>query len=296
MIIGHEALRERLRRAVEKNRSAQAYLFVGPENVGKRAVALELAALLLRESSSRDVTILRPERVEEKGKVKEKAIGVEAIRDATRMLGLSNLSGRGKVLLVDDAHRLSEGAQNAFLKTLEEPFPGTTIVLVTHEEGMLLPTLLSRCERVSFPLVSEDALSKRFPDVPETLWRLGRPGLCVSFQESPESFGECLHRLESLLLFEALSFSDRAARAEAFSNDIPEAERMFAWWIAAIERGVFSAKSSLERRKRIQLLHAVSATLRDLRRFPGSARLTLEHLFFFRKSVAPLLARNISAI
>ena len=60
MIIGHETIRERLRRAVEKKRVAHAYLFVGPESVGKRAVALELAELFAGESFSSNTTVLRP--------------------------------------------------------------------------------------------------------------------------------------------------------------------------------------------------------------------------------------------
>lgn len=287
MIIGHEPIRERLRRAAKRKRTAQAYLFVGPENVGKLAVAKELAELLVGGASLSDMAVLRPERVEEKGKVRERPIGVEKIREATRMLGLSHATGAGKILIVDDAHRLTEEAQSAFLKTLEEPFPGTTIFLVTHEEGAILPTIVSRTERVSFGLVPKNEISEHFPTVSSVFRKLGRPGLAVSFQENPESYEEHIRVLESLLSFESLSFSNRVKCAELFSNDIPYAERMLSWWIGGLEHSVSSAADTKRRRQFLELIQNVSATLRDLRRFPGSARLTIEHLLFFGRSVSP---------
>ena len=294
MIIGHETIRERLRRAVEKRRVAHAYLFVGPESVGKRAVASELAELLAGESFPSNTTVLRPERIEEKGKVKEVPIRVKAIREATHMLGLSSRAGRGNVLIVDDAHTMSEGAQNAFLKTLEEPFPGATIILVTHNEGEILSTILSRCERVSFALVAERALLEAFPDVPETLRRLGRPGLCVSFREQAEVFAESVRKLDMLQSFSSLPFHDRAMLADACVNDIPNAERLLVWWMSALNRTMNDLTHTSERRETLELLHAVSATLRDMRRFPGSVRLILEHLFFFRNSASPLFSQMLT--
>lgn len=294
MIIGHTAIRERLGRAVERGRSAHTYLFVGPESVGKRTVALELSERLSGNVSHPDCTIINPERVEEKGKVKTLPIGVKAIREATRFLGLSHSTEAGKVLIVNDAHRMTEEAQNAFLKTLEEPFPGTTIVLVTHEEGSVLPTVVSRSERVSFGLVSERELTEHFSDVSPILWKLGRPGLAISFRENRELFDEHIRALESLFLFESLSFSERAKFAESLSNDIPYAEQLLSWWIGGLERSIVSLSDTGRRRCLLEILKGVTVTLRDLRRFPGSARLTLEHLFFFGKSVSPLLSLKIS--
>ena len=294
MIIGHDTIRERLRRAARNRCVAQTYLFVGPESVGKRAVAMEFAELLLGESFSLNTTVLQPERIEEKGKVKETPIQVKAIREATRAIRLSSRFGKGNMLFVDDAHAMSEGAQNAFLKTLEEPFPGTTIVLVTHDEGGVLSTILSRCERVPFSPVDERALSDVFPDVPETLRRLGRPGLCVSFREHAETIGESVRKLDLLRSFSSLPFHDRATLADACASDIPNAERLLAWWMSSLSRETNASANSSKRRETLGLLHAVAATLHDMRRFPGSARLTLEHLFFFRKSASPLLVRTLT--
>lgn len=294
MIIGHEAIQDRLRRAMKKQRAAQAYVFVGPENVGKLAVALEFVGQLFGNASPSDFAVIRPERIEEKGKTKELPISVKMIREATRSLGLSGRVGKRSALVVDDAHKMSEGAQNAFLKTLEEPFLGTTIILVTHDEGGILSTILSRCERVSFALVSIDVLSGSFPDIPETIRCLGRPGLCVSFRENPEMFAEFARRLDMLREFSSLPLSDRVMLADVCASDISGAERLLAWWMSALSREMLAASQSDERRALLERLHAVAATLRDMRRFPGSARLILEQLFFFRKSVSSLLTRRIT--
>ena len=296
MIIGHEAIRSRLWRAVEKQCAAQTYLFVGPENIGKLAVALELGEQLLGTVAHSDCVVIRPERVEEKGKVKELPIRVKTIREATRTLGLSGRVGTKAVLIVDDAHKMSEGAQNAFLKTLEEPFPGATIILVTHDEGGILSTILSRCERVSFSLLPGNVMEESFPDVPEVLRRLGRPGLCVSFREQPDVFSEHIRRLEQLQSFSSLPMNDRAMLADACVSDVAGAERLFAWWMSALNRELITDISTEDRRAILEQIHMLVATLRDLRRFSGSARLIMEHFFFFRKSVSPLLARNMTKV
>ena len=295
MVIGHETIRERLRRSAENRRAAHAYLFSGPENVGKLAIALEFSESLLGAAASiSNRMILRPERVEEKGKVKELPISVKNIRDAVHTLGLSN-SGGGSALLIDDAHKMSESAQNAFLKTLEEPFSGRIILLVTHDEGSVLPTILSRCERVPFSLVESEVLEKFFPDVPEALRRLGRPGLCVSFRESPEAFSEPLRRLEMLRSFRSLPMSDRADIADLCANDITRAEQLLSWWISELNQELISNPPQ-DKRESLRLLHTVSTTLRDIRRFPGSARITLEQLFLFGKAVLPLFSRTMTGV
>lgn len=294
MILGHEAIQDRLRRAVERRCAAQTYLFVGPESVGKLAVALDFAKSLLGSDSLSDCTVIRPERVEEKGRVKEMPISVKTIRVATRALGLSGSAGTGTVLIVNDAHKMSEGAQNAFLKTLEEPFPGTTIILVTHDEGSILSTILSRCERVSFALVARDLIDAQFPDVLDAIRRLGRPGLCVSFRDRPDEFSEYVRRLEQLQSFSSLPMSDRVLLADACVNDIAGAERLLAWWMSALSQELSSSISMTEKLEKLRFLGDLLATLRDLRRFPGSARLIVEQLFFFRRGASLLFPRTLT--
>ena len=289
MIIGHIPIRERLWRAIDRERAAHAYLFVGPESVGKRAVALECAERFLGEAFPAEVSVIQPERIEEKGKIREAAIGIVSVREATRALGLSSRSGSRRVLFIDDAHRLSESAQNALLKTLEEPPSGAIIFLITHEEGAMLETIRSRCERVAFSLVSEEVIGEVLTDIPEVLCRLGRPGIGFSYRENADVIVGELEILEKLRAFHLLSFGDRAALLESILPDAPRTERLLSWWAGLLEGNVIRPDLSIDRIDTIRLLGSVSATLRDIRRFPGSARIALEMLFFFRKSASSYL-------
>jgi DNA polymerase III subunit delta' len=86
-------------------------------------------------------------------------IPVEVLREA--LIGPANLRaslGGGKVFIVDEAELLNPAGQNAMLKTLEEPPPGTTIILVTGHEDRLLPTIRSRCMRVAFSPLPDKAI------------------------------------------------------------------------------------------------------------------------------------------
>ena len=84
----------------------------------------------------------------------DKQIGVDQIRDAIKKLsGSAQLSG-AKVLVIHAAHTMTESSANALLKTLEEPTANTFILLLTHKPERLLPTIISRCERIVMPVPS----------------------------------------------------------------------------------------------------------------------------------------------
>jgi len=160
----NRAIAERLRRSLEGGRLAHAYLFVGPRGSGKMAMATTLAQALncseahhdacgrckscqdIEKGAHPDVHMVRPES-------KSRFILVSAIRELENALVLKPAVGRMKVAIVVDAERMNPAAQNAFLKTLEEPPARTLILLLTTEPQSLLPTILSRCLRVSFGAV-----------------------------------------------------------------------------------------------------------------------------------------------
>lgn len=139
-----------LLRAREEGRLAHAYLITGPEGSGKRDLAARLIRALnalpeekatLDELASGNVTLVRPE-------MKSRRISVEAIREAERVVHLAVATGKTKFVVIDEADRLTEQAQNAFLKTLEEPPRGTVLLLLTANPQALLVTMLSRCIRL----------------------------------------------------------------------------------------------------------------------------------------------------
>jgi len=178
-LLGHGALLEGLFRAARAGRLAHALLFHGPEGVGKFLAARALAAGLLCErgpapacgscgacrwmaaGSHADLFVLDAlEEGEEQILVERVRAGGESDQGATLgdFLALRAREGGWRVVLVRDAQRLTNSAQNSLLKTLEEPGERVLIVLETARLDLLLPTTLSRCVRVAFgPLAPADA-------------------------------------------------------------------------------------------------------------------------------------------
>lgn len=160
-IVGHQKPLEILRQALEKRRLPHAYLFLGPDGVGKRTVALALAKAIQCQAGSNDfcgkcadcIRIARgnhPDvRVLEPAAGK-KEISILQVRELERELSFRPFSGWKKIALVDPAPLMNGSAQNALLKTLEEPPQSSLIILVSTSTGGLLPTLVSRCLRLSF--------------------------------------------------------------------------------------------------------------------------------------------------
>ena len=166
-IQGHENACAFLRGAVTHGRLAHALVFAGPEGIGKRTVALALAAWLHCTAGGDDAcgecvacrqvaAGSHPDVLVVTIPAGKKEIGVDRAREVKRFTQMRPVSGRSKLALVDDAHMLTVAAQNALLKTLEEPPASSLLILVTANPDALLPTVRSRCQRVQFaPLAAE---------------------------------------------------------------------------------------------------------------------------------------------
>ncbi len=191
-IIGLEFQKKTLIRAVQDKRISHAYLFSGPDGVGKRVMAVEFAKILncLRGETITEEN-LKGERcdchsckkidkgihpdvffVEYKG---IKNIKVDQIREEVEeRIFLRPFEGRVKVAIVDEAERMNPNAQNAFLKTLEEPPADSVIILITSQPEALLPTIRSRCQMLKFKGISQEIMleevRKRSGLSPEEAW------------------------------------------------------------------------------------------------------------------------------
>ena len=210
---GHEHIVERLWRAARAGRLPHALLFEGPAGIGKFEAARWLAAGLLcaagpgspcgrcgpckrvssggAQGNHPDLFLIDPvETGEEHIRLHHVAYRPDAPgnddpeRCVAVFLDLCALEGRGRAVLVRESHRMNTSAQNALLKTLEEPRPGTVLVLETHRSELLLPTIKSRCVRIRCrPLGPEDcaallATHGLTEDEAATLarWAEGSPG------------------------------------------------------------------------------------------------------------------------
>jgi DNA polymerase-3 subunit delta' len=170
-IIGHRKQLEFLRLALANARLHHAYLFIGPQGVGKRTVAIALAKALhcseaendfcdgcanckrIADLNHPDVRVIEP-----LGGKKE--ISIQQVREVERDLNYRSFTGKRKMMIIDPATLMNLSAQNALLKTLEEPPQDSMIILIASNAGGLLPTVRSRCLRVSFaPLMKDEVVS-----------------------------------------------------------------------------------------------------------------------------------------
>jgi DNA polymerase-3 subunit delta' len=159
---GQARARELILGMLASGKLHHAFLFTGPDGVGKLACARALAAALVCEAGAGgdacgrceachkaaeelhpDVTILRPSGA---GSV----IGIAEVRELAAKLGYPPHEAPARTVILDGADRLTVEASNAFLKTLEEPPARTHFVLVSAAPDRLLVTILSRCQRVLF--------------------------------------------------------------------------------------------------------------------------------------------------
>ena len=186
-LIGHEAAERDLRRLFESGRLPHALLLMGPRGIGKATLAFRLARFILARSgetggspSERDgsslavspessvfrriaagwhADLLTIERAyDARRKRLRSEIVIDDIREAVAFLRLTSAEDGWRIVIVDGGDEMNRNAGNALLKILEEPPRRALLVLVAHHPGRLLPTVRSRCRRVSLAPLSAAAL------------------------------------------------------------------------------------------------------------------------------------------
>jgi DNA polymerase III subunit delta' len=160
-IIGHEKQSENLRLSLLNGRLHHAYLFIGPDGIGKRTLGLAMAQAIhcselendfcggcgacraIQAGNHADVRVVEP--ISNKND-----ISIQQVRELEKALSLRSFSGRQKVAIIDPSTLMNWAAQNALLKTLEEPPQGCVLILIASNAGGLLPTVRSRAFALSF--------------------------------------------------------------------------------------------------------------------------------------------------
>ena len=160
-IIGHQQPLAMLRQALSNGRLHHAYLFVGAEGVGKKTIAFGIAKAVhceiengdfcgncancarIQDANHPDVRIIEP-------LAGKKEISIQQVRELQKELSFRSFSGKKKIAILDPATLMNLSAQNALLKTLEEPPEESLLILIVSNTGELLPTLRSRCLRLTF--------------------------------------------------------------------------------------------------------------------------------------------------
>lgn len=237
-VIGQRRLLERLGAQALRGEVAHAYGLSGPRSIGKRMAALRLAQTLncevpgvpaggcgaCRACRAMDagthpdvITVTRPD--------DRRDITIEQVRAMQEELSRRPVEGRRRVVIVDDAAELSEHAEVALLKTLEEPPPHAVLLLLTPAPERLLDTIRSRMQALAFRLVPTaeiaDALRGRFgpPAERHAAAAGGRPGLAVTLATDEAARTE-RRRLESeFYTLVGSRLTERFAWAAALADD-----------------------------------------------------------------------------
>src|SRR5712672_1429351 len=150
---GHREIADRLLTEL-RNRPSHAYLFSGPRGVGKALVATSLVHALRCDCCSACVQIatgVHPDFTYVSRPVGRTDVLIEQVRELIVRLGTRPARGTIRIAIIDDAETLNIPAQNALLKTLEEPPGHAIIIMVTSSERALLDTVRSRTRTVRFP-------------------------------------------------------------------------------------------------------------------------------------------------
>ena len=287
--IGNQKSVSLLQRSLKNGQVNHAYIFSGPEHVGKFTLAKMFALSAISGTEMNldindfdkdallDLILVSPEIIEKKGISKQRDISIESIRDAKQSLSSFPYYGKYKIMIIDDAHKLNISAQNALLKILEEPNSTTMIILVTHEIDRILPTLQSRSQMVNFGLVNDIDMQKSFSENVVS-FSAGRPGIAslISYDENELAF-----RAEAINEFKKVvrgSLNERFLLAEEFSKDIVKTLDKLNIWMWEMRKNALVVDDN-QRSKIYASMEKIQKSMEMLKRTNASSRLVLETLF-----------------
>jgi len=272
-----EHKQQQLFRRIIQGKLHHALLLQGQDGIGKAEFAQELARFLLcaNKQDSGACGQCQACKLNKAGThpdfheiESEKQIGVDQIREAIKkLLGRSQLSG-AKVLVIYAAHTMTESSANALLKTLEEPTDNTFLLLITSKPERLLPTILSRCERLLLPesdsaTTSEWLKSQGYTELDQDLIRLygTAPLSLLSELQAEKSFSyqQFLRGIEGL-------GNQQSSVAELSSSWQEHTERVIKWlqyWLAD------QIKQSPAKVDQLWVLHSACARAAEAVSNPG---------------------------
>jgi DNA polymerase III delta prime subunit len=233
--VGHEKQKAYFERLIESSRLGHAYLLAGPEGLGKRMMAEEIASHLLADGTVLDMMRLAPERDEKTGKMHD--ISIEDTRKLKSWMSLRP-TGTTKVAIIDDADLLGGEAANNILKLLEEPPAYAHFFLVSGHPGQVMATVLSRCERIDFHPLSAEQMKRALKghvvdeDDVELLAAVaaGRPGAAIRLIQDKQ-LGAVRQSIKDLGTLLKGGIAERIVYAKTLADD-EAAQDTVSWWLS----------------------------------------------------------------
>jgi len=234
VLFGHEEIKSAIREAYDQNRLPHALLFSGPQGIGKATFAYHCARWLLSGAPSQfeigpddplfkrvasgahgDFFALSHDYEGDKA-AKIKSMSMDHVRHFLEQLCKTPLEGGWRIALVDSINDLNRNGTNALFKTLEEPRPKTLLIIIHHEGEALLPTIRSRCHKMSFRSLSlsqtmdvikhSDTFAGREISPGLASLARGRPGMLIHLDAR---LGESDYYTDFMCFIKALSSDQR---------------------------------------------------------------------------------------
>jgi DNA polymerase-3 subunit delta' len=311
-VIGHEWATQLLAQAVRSGRVGHAYLFLGPDQVGKTTVARAFARALVCERGDGapcgESDACRPCRRAAESRypdiqvisAEKNWIQIEQVRNLQADAAIAPLEGKRKVFVIREIERATLPAANALLKILEEPPSAVVLLLTSNRRDLVLPTVLSRCQIIglrTLPIAQvQEALQVRWgvaDDQATLLARLsgGRLGWAVGAITDPQVWPTRAKYLDDLLVLTSEGRIKRLAYAETLSrasSDVETALGLWAtWWrdLLLVQQGQPDALLNLDRKAQLiqqaelyrseQVQGALADLVLTLRRMRGNVNLRL---------------------
>jgi len=208
-VIGHQKVQDYLQKSLKNGKIYPAYLFIGPKSVGKRTLARYFISSLHCSNNQKGEQLpcnecghclqlkknIHPDFYSLEKHEDKKNVSIEQVRELISKLNKKSFLSKYKIALIANVDKLGLEAANSLLKTLEEPSANTVIILTATSRENLLPTIVSRCQVVSFQPVKKDeiynhVLSKKDDrEIAKEFSNLsyGMPGKAINLLNNQES-------------------------------------------------------------------------------------------------------------
>lgn len=222
-VIGQEHITDTLKKAIEKNRVAHAFIFTGTRGVGKTTTARILSRALNCENgptpdpcgvctSCKDVLSGASFDVLEIDGASNNS--VDDIRDLRDNIGYSSMSGKYRIFVIDEVHMLTKQAFNALLKTLEEPPKNVIFIFATTEPQKIPQTIHSRCQRYDFRRIGAEKILERLVYICTTeKIAFERSALMLVARKAEGSMRDALSLLDQVYSFCQENLSEKEVRS-----------------------------------------------------------------------------------
>lgn len=266
-IAGHNNAKKLLCSALKNQKIAQGYLFIGVEKLGKFLLAKEFAKSLsclngspgnscgicpkcsrIENETDPDVLFINSAKnriLDKEGEV-SKVIPVEEIRTLQHHLSLFPYDSKYKIAVIDEAHKLTEQAINAFLKTLEEPKGNSVIILVADNSKFLLKTLISRMQVIRFwPLkdevvesflINRGTVAQKAKDI--SAISAGKPGLATDFAKNEQKIIDYRTNEEIFWKFFASNLSEKIIFLENLLKKEENIKDVLQFWLLCLRKKI----------------------------------------------------------